>query len=241
MSRDKEDVSSHKVTPPLPDSPITDRSILTNQGKEDYTSPVDEATRKMADEIESGRSPYDFRGEIIEKKSFIANFPLAGVVFTIALIFLAVASFFGYQKYTDMSGQFEDMAVEITTMSEQLRVLRDSNDWTSKSVIRAELRKTLVTLERVIALGEVEATKKALKLREEINAILIELERGVIEDEISSAPRTDSGNSGLAKPRAKGSIEKTSTGQDSGRDAESFDTILEKDPIRAIFGKTNSS
>ncbi|VAX19956.1 hypothetical protein MNBD_NITROSPINAE02-1370 [hydrothermal vent metagenome] len=243
MSQNKEDNSTQQDTPPIPDSPVAEPSVVKNKGKENPGSPVGEATRKMADEIKSGRSPYDFRGEIQEKKSFFANFPVAGVVFVALFLFLAVASFFGYQKYNDMSGQFEDMGVEITTLSEQLRVLRDSNDWTSKSVVRAELQKTLVALERVIALGEVDITKKALALREEINAILIELEKDVIEDDVPSSSGAGLGSGGLAPPQDKNSIEteKTSSKQSSGSDSGNADTMLEKDPIQALFGKSDKN
>ncbi len=246
MSQNSEDNSTQQATPVTPDSPLTEPSVVKDQGKENSKSPVDEATRKMADEIKSGRSPYDFRGEIQEKQSFFANFPMAGVVFVALLLFLAAATFFGYQKYTDMSDQFDDMAVEITTLSEQLHVLRDSNDWTSKSVVRAELQKTLVALERVIALGEVEVTKKALDLREEINAILIELEKDakdVIEDDVHSSPGPGSPVGGLALPFDKSpmEVEESATAQGGGSDSGEPDAMLEKDPIQALFGKSGNN
>ena len=153
---------------------------------------------KMADEVESGRSPYDYSAEIEKayregaRKSRKGS-PLVNIAAVAAFFLIFAAAFMGWKMFNDMSSEMDKMGVNIRELTEQLSAQRERGMKTGAAVTRSELKKTLVTLDSVMALGDEELSEKASKLRDAVLSILSGA-GDVKEDtrpESSSAPAKD--------------------------------------------------
>jgi len=157
--------------PPQPDVPLPPTEPMPPTAKSGYEPPsVENAKIRMAHQMENGRSPYDFGGELDNKGSG-DGFVLKAIT-TVSLIALVLVIFFGWKFFRDVSGKLDGVNKNVTDLSANLKVQQDAYAAAGKAVVRSELRKTLITLDNAIALGDPAVTDRALKLRDDIKELL---------------------------------------------------------------------
>lgn len=178
------DSSSKEKKPPRPDVPVPPEGTEKQSRKKSSGEDAGGARFKMADEVESGRSPYNFSPEVSpldfthEESDGGRVFSIANVAAVVALVALIGAGYMGWKMFTSLSGEIDRISHGIEELSEQLKAQREAGRVTGKAVTRSELRQTLTTLDSVIALGDAEVTDKALDLRGEVLEILSSMEPG---------------------------------------------------------------
>ncbi len=220
MSEEKKATPPEDITPPAPDVPVADDQILRQPHGNDSSvdDTVNDATQKMADDIESGRSPYNYGpagaqdGETTRPSGETADSSIGVVALTLAVVVVAVAVAFGWSKFEDVSGKLENMTLQVSELSSQLIEQREAGKLTAKAIIRMELRKSLNALERTIALGDARITARALELRDEVSNMLASMEgRAVepaLEKPVESKPMVDIAQpSGIEKTEARTILE----------------------------------
>lgn len=241
MPENSDNAEIERMTPPMPDVPVAPLDEASYEKRGGAASTVDDVKQKMTDEIKRGGAPYDFTGEIDKEKSGGGGFSPSGKFLLIAILALGGVAFAGWILFENISGRMENMAKQISGLTEQVSAYRASNKLTELSLMRAELKKALSALEGAIALGDVEVTKKALKLRDEVNAVLAELDRGsgakmklkppkpVINPEVINKPEPSATVPGKMKNLPAQNRDDGETG------------VVDEETLRALFGTPSKS
>ncbi len=195
---DKES-SKTEVHPPLPDVPLGAASAWSPPGHDNAEAPTasQSAQMKMAGEMESGRTPYDYSAELEKDQAAGAALSAGrGVSFSGIAAFAAIAaliavSLVGWQIVNNVSQKIDSVNTSVERLADRLIVQGRIATKTGRAVVRAELQKSLRTLEQVIALGDPETKQEALKLQSEIRAVMALLGSGEKEPESLAEPARD--------------------------------------------------
>ena len=224
----REERDSSENAPPKPDVPApAPEAGQPEPGESDADKSPESARMKMADEVESGRSPYDYSAEAAQKSrpgkdagaDRSGGFSLANVAVSVSVVALLGAAFMGWKMFTDLTGEVDKMAVAVRELSEQLRSQKDTGRLAGKALARAELKRALVTLDGVIALGDPDLTPKAIELRDEALDILMSLEPGkAVQQKGEVAPET---KESAAAPADAGESAAAPVERDSAESADS--------------------
>lgn len=132
MSVDKEEganalTEENKDKQPMPDVPVAgDIKAPTSPTTPEEEPKVDEATKKMADEIESGRTPYDYSdGDEEQSSGDSAGFSLASIALASLVVAIPVIGFFGWSLFTRLSSEIDKMSTQISTLEGKLSTQDD--------------------------------------------------------------------------------------------------------------------
>ncbi|MBI5814952.1 MAG: hypothetical protein HZB29_05010 [Nitrospinae bacterium] len=158
-----------RTSPPQPDVPIPPSQPMPPTAKSGATQPeVEDAKFRMASKMDKGGSPYDFGGENEGGGGgFAVKITAAAAVAALLLVL-----FFGWKFLSDVSGKLDGVNKNVTDLSANLKAQHDAFATAGRAVVRSELRKTLTALDNAIALGDPAVTDKALKLRDDVKALL---------------------------------------------------------------------
>ncbi|MGK7345626.1 MAG: hypothetical protein ACNS63_07440 [Candidatus Nitrospinota bacterium M3_3B_026] len=168
MTEKNEGSSSGEDRPPNPDAPAPPES-------RESAGRAGDARRRMADYVESGRSPYDYGFEEEDRgreRSSRAILSLANVAAVVSLAAVLAVGFMAWKVAGDVSGEMERLNAAVRKLSGQLRAQREEGRAASAAAARAELRQTLNALDEAIALGGPEAAERARELKDETLGLL---------------------------------------------------------------------
>ncbi len=201
--KDKEPVdkesSETEFRPPLPDVPLGAASAGVPPGHDNAEAPPasQSAQIKMAGEMESGRTPYDYSAELEKDQAAGAalsarrGISFSGIAAFAAIAALIAVSLVGWQIINYVSQKIDSVNTSVERLADRLIVQSRIATKTSKAVVRAELQKSLRTLEQVIARGDLETKQEALKLQSEIREVMALLGSGGREPESLAEPARD--------------------------------------------------
>lgn len=188
---------------PSADVPIPPNQPMPPTGNTYRADPVVESAKhRMADEMERGHTPYNFTGEI--KSGGFGMSPVA-TASAVALIAVLAIGFFTWKFLSGVSSKMDNLGRNMAAISSQLQSDREAQ---GRAMVRSELRKTLITLDSAIALGDPAVTVQAMKLRDEVKDLLGSIEVGVsrpvgaIQLQGSSSSWSAPSVSGVAKAEA---------------------------------------
>lgn len=174
--------------PPSPDAPVPPES-----GR--YAGRAGGERSKMADDVEMGRSPYNYGYDEDDERgrSTGSILSLANVAAVVSLAAVLAVGFMAWKVAGDVSGEMERLNAAVRKLSGQLRAQRDEGRAASAAAVRSELRQTLNALDGAIALGEPEAAERARELKKETLELLAILRRGQETEEAGAFVAPGSG------------------------------------------------
>lgn len=158
---------------PSADVPLPPNEPMPPTGNTYKADPVVESAKfRMADEMERGHTPYNFAGEI--KKG--GGFSPTATASVVALIAVLAIGFFAWKFLSGVSAKMDNLGRNMAVISSQLQANKEAEEAAGRALVRSELRKTLITLDAAIALGDPAVTSQALKLRDEVKDLLGSIE-----------------------------------------------------------------
>lgn len=160
--------------PPIPDVPV-DRRDPPVDPKPPVDPPLAEAKLNMASKIEKGVSPFDFSGEVEEKKK--SGHSLANVAAGVALLGLIGMVVITVKMMGDIWSKLDTMSATISELSERVALKGDKEE-IELALIKTELNKTIQSLERAQRSDNPEVSKKAMALKKETETLLRRLDSG---------------------------------------------------------------
>lgn len=160
---------------PSADVPLPPNEPMPPTGNTYKADPVVESAKfRMADEMERGHTPYNFTGEI--KKGGGFGLTPTATASVVALIAMLAIGFFAWKFLSGVSAKMDNLGRNMAAISSQLQSDKEAEEAAGRALVRSELRKTLITLDAAIALGDPAVTSQALKLRDEVKDLLGSIE-----------------------------------------------------------------
>lgn len=160
---------------PSADVPLPPNEPMPPTGNTYKADPVVESAKfRMADEMERGHTPYNFTGEI--KKGGGFGLTPTATASVVALIAVLAIGFFAWKFLSGVSAKMDNLGRNMAAISSQLQSNKEAEEAAGRALVRSELRKTLITLDAAIALGDPAVTSQALKLRDEVKDLLGSIE-----------------------------------------------------------------
>ncbi|MBI4667294.1 MAG: hypothetical protein HY751_12900 [Nitrospinae bacterium] len=215
----------------MPDVPLSAESPLPSSGgaRSSIDPMVENAKFRMADEMEHGRTPYDFSGEMKTRRkkpggfSSGSGFSTGSIIGAAAFLLVAMVVFLGWKLVSGVTGKIDAMNQNVTELTGRLNSEREAYKAAEKALVRSELRKTLVALDSAIAMGDPVVTPRALKLRDEVKDMLVTLggvqERQPAAGSIAVSPYAAPAKAPAAKPY-KPAAPAESAGEAAPQDAQ---------------------
>jgi len=162
------------LSPPLEKKPRAESAVEPHE-----PVPATQSARlKMADEMKSGGTPFNYRGELGQNGGINtsgsngAGSFLVVVSLLLALLITGIAAFKGWSEISIVSDKVERVNHSVERLAEKLNKKINLNEETGKAIARSELQKSLKALGEILGLDDPEATRKAVELQGKIMDLL---------------------------------------------------------------------
>lgn len=200
---EKEESSDPEIKPPMPDVPAqaATPSYPPPEPKPEPAPASPSAQMKMAGEIESGGTPYNYSGALEEDrapvKKPVRSFSMTNVLALTAVGALIVLSVVGWRIMETVSVKIDGVNSNVERLTQRLLLESRLANKSSRAVIRAELQKSLKSIEHLIATGDPLVKTEAIMLKNEIREVMALLaarpvgKQNETEDRAESAPEPE--------------------------------------------------
>ncbi len=159
----------------------------------DQPAPATQSAQlKMADEMKSGGTPFNYRGELGQNGmintsgSNGAGSFLVILSLLLALLITGIVAFKGWNELSTVSDKIDRVNHSVERLAEKLNRKINLNEETGRAVARSELQKSLKALGEILDLDDPETTRKAIELQGKIMDLLALI--GVKEFVITKKP-----------------------------------------------------
>jgi len=227
-SRDtqKEELAESEVKPPMPDVPAEANPppFPPSESKPEPAPASPRAQMKMAGEIESGGTPYNYNGTLEENHASgnpqlpaAGGFSLTNVTALTALGALILISVVGWRIMETVSVKIDGVNSNVERLTDRLLLESRLAKRTGRAVVRAELQKSLRSLEYLITTADPLVKAEAIKLKNEIREVLALLGYGVaqemidIESQAEATPEPATEPEPAAEPESSAELEPADT------------------------------
>ncbi|VAX19147.1 hypothetical protein MNBD_NITROSPINAE03-1800 [hydrothermal vent metagenome] len=201
----KEEPADSQIKPPMPDVPAETNPppFPPSEPKPEEAPASPSAQMKMAGEIESGGTPYNYDGELEEDRASgqpppaVNHFSFTRVAALTAVGALILITVVGWRIIENVSIKIDGINSNVEKLADRFLVESRLARKTGKAVVRAELQKSLMSLERLMATGDPLIKAEAIKLQNEIMEVMALIGAGAgvvvkkqidIPDQAGSAP-----------------------------------------------------
>ncbi len=182
----KEEPVDSQIKPPMPDVPVETNPppFPPSEPKSEEAPASPSAQMKMAGEIESGGTPYNYDGALEEDRASgpppaVNSFSLTRVAALTAVGALILIAVVGWRIMETVSVKIDSVNSNVERLTDRLLLESRLAKRTGKAVVRAELQKSLKSLERLVATGDPVVKAEAVKLQNEIMEVMALIGDGV--------------------------------------------------------------